>query len=93
MIIEPEYSVLDCDNFYRFDFMEDVSFQKKMVKGKKKVTFTSTLLGFFNFILYQFCFLFNEKIKLRRPLQFLCGEAQKLIGQLGLGAMWSFTEN
>lgn len=35
VIIEPEYSVLDCDNFYRFDFMEDVSFQKKMVKGKR----------------------------------------------------------
>ena len=35
VVIEPEYSVLDCDNFYRFDFMEDVSFQKKMVKGKR----------------------------------------------------------
>lgn len=35
MIIEPENSSLDCDNFYRFDYMEDVSFQKKVVKGKR----------------------------------------------------------
>ena len=35
MIIEPEYSILDCDNFYRFDYIEDVSFQKKVVKGKR----------------------------------------------------------
>lgn len=33
--IEPEYPILDCDHFYRFDDMEDVSFQKKVVKGKK----------------------------------------------------------
>jgi len=53
----------------------------------------STLLGFFNFILYQFCFLFKKKIKLRRPLWLLCGKEQKLIDQLGLGAVWSFAEN
>lgn len=35
VIIEPENSSLDCDNFYRFDYMGDVSFQKKVVKGKR----------------------------------------------------------
>lgn len=34
-MIVPGHSILDYDCFYRFDYMEKISFQKKVVKGMR----------------------------------------------------------